>query len=263
MDSDEFGAFRPDELTLAVDEAHRLQRPATIHARSRQSVIDAAAAGFDWIMHASFMDEQGLDLILEKGIPIVPALTLLVNSLEANDVNGVLSPGARSHLERELDAASSVLRRVHEAGGTLIAGSESGFAMTPYGEWHAREMEIFVDRLAMSPFEALLCMTRNAALTVPTWRDRIGTLTPGKLADVLIVDGRPDEDVRVLQDRSRLICIIKDGAVVRSWRPPGLERIRLRSERTHLYAPSRYRHGPAPGDGFTAEGVTAQGTASD
>ena len=136
--SDEFGAFRLEELELAVDEAHRLQRPAAIHARSRQSVIDAAEAGFDWIMHASFMDDKGLDLVLERQIPILPALTLLVNTLEANAVGSVLSPTALSHLERELDAASEVLRRAWQGGAILIAGSESGFAMTPYGEWHAR-----------------------------------------------------------------------------------------------------------------------------
>jgi imidazolonepropionase-like amidohydrolase len=243
VESDEFGAFRPEELELAVDEAHRLQRPATIHARSRQSVIDAAGAGFDWIMHASFMDDRGLELVLEKGIPILPAMTLLVNSLEANRDGGVISHAAVAHLERELDAASAVLRKAHEAGATLIAGSETGFAMTPYGEWHTREMAIFVERLGMSSFEALLCMTRNAAVTVPPWRADVGTLTVGKLADVLVVDGRPDDDVRVLADRRALHWIVKGGEVVRPQRAgAGVgERARMRFEKTHLLSPRLHR----------------------
>jgi len=70
LSSDEYAAFRFEEVELATDEAHRLTRPITIHARSRQSVRYAAKAGVDWIMHASYMDEETLDMVLEKQIPI-------------------------------------------------------------------------------------------------------------------------------------------------------------------------------------------------
>src|SRR5688572_25052345 len=66
--SDEFAAFRLEEIELAVDEAHRLGRPVTIHARSRQSVEFAAKAGVDWIMHASFMDKPTMEMVVEKRI---------------------------------------------------------------------------------------------------------------------------------------------------------------------------------------------------
>ncbi len=136
--SDEYASFRLDELELAVDEAHRLERPVTIHARSRQSVEFAAKANVDWIMHASYMDEPTLEMVLEKKIPLLPAMTLLVNTLEANREN--LSPAMRDRVKRELDAAAQILSKAHQSGATLVAGSETGFAMTPYGEWHAREM---------------------------------------------------------------------------------------------------------------------------
>lgn len=206
----EFAAFSRDELALAVDEAHRLCRPLTMHARSRQSVADAAAVGVDWIMHASYMDPETLELVLEKQIPLLPAMTLLVNSLEAPDHR----PFVADAMKHELDAAVSILSKAHAAGATLIAGSESGFAMTPYGEWHTREMELFVSHLGMGDMEALLCMTRNAALAVPRDRDMVGTLRPGKYADLLVVDGNPDSDVRVLGDRARLLAIVKGGVEV-------------------------------------------------
>ena len=236
-DSEEFAAFRLEELELAVDEAHRLGRPVTIHARSRQSIEFAAAAGVDWIMHASFMDEPTLETVVEKGIPLLPALTLLVNTLEANPD---LPPQAADGIKREIDAAVGIISKAHEAGATLICGSETGFAMTPYGEWHARELEIFVTMFGVPHHEALLCMTRNAARAVPRHTEHIGTLTAGKYADVLIVDGRPDEDVRVLQDKSNLEMVMQGGRQIRPGRPPEAARRTHKFEKAHIYTPSVY-----------------------
>ncbi len=237
--SDEYASFRLEELELAVDEAHRLGRPVTIHARSRQSVEYAAKAGVDWIMHASYMDRPTLEMVLEKDIPLLPAMTLLVNTLEANRAD--LSPALRDRFKRELDAAAAILSEAHRNGATLIGGSESGFAMTPYGEWHAREMELFVDLLGMNHFEALLSMTRNSALTLPQHSERIGTLTPGKYADLLVVEGNPDEDVTILQDRSRIRTIVKAGRTVSPWRPTSVPRTKHPFEKTHVYTPQIYR----------------------
>ena len=237
--SDEYASFRLDELELAVEESHRLGRPVTIHARSRQSVEYAARAGVDWIMHASYMDDPTLEMVLEKDIPLLPAMTLLVNTLEANRAN--LSPPMRDRFKRELDAAAAILSKAHEHGATMVGGSESGFAMTPYGEWHAREMELFVDILGMTHFEALLSMTRNSAMTLPQHADRIGTLTPGKYADLLVVDGNPDQDVRILQDRASIRAIFKAGRRVSRWRPAELPRLKHPFEKTHVFTPQLYR----------------------
>lgn len=232
----EWGAFRLEELELAVDEAHRLGRPVAMHARSRQSVAHAVAAGVDWIMHASYMDVETLDQVVDRGTPLLPAMTLLVNSLEA----GGMRPEANDAMQRELDAAVSILSKAHQQGATLIAGSESGFAMTPFGQWHTREMELFVSHLGMSDMQALLCMTRNAAVAVPGQSSMIGTLTPGKYADMLIVEGRPDEDVRVLADRGQLRSVIKGGREVQPWRPESLPTRRLPFEKARPYVADQF-----------------------
>ena len=101
-------------------------------------------------------------------------------------------------------------------------------------------MEIFVKMLGVPDHEALLCMTRNSAMTLPEHRDSIGTLTAGKYADVLIVDGNPDQDVTVLQDRHRLKMVMQAGQQVTAWRPPEAERRIHRFEKAHIYTPSVY-----------------------
>lgn len=236
----EWGAFRSDEVDLAVDEAHRLGRPIAMHARSRQSVADAVGAGVDWVMHASYMDPPTLEMALDKGTPFLPAMTLLVNSLDA----GGMRPAACDGIKRELDAAVSILSKAYEAGATLIAGSETGFAMTPYGQWHTREIELFVSHLGMSDMRALLCMTRDAAISVPRVASMIGTLTAGKYADLLVVDGEPDRDVRVLGDPRRIRTVIKGGADVTPWRPASVPTVRMSFEQARPYAPELFERPP-------------------
>ena len=92
--------------------------------------------------------------------------------------------------------------------------------MTPYGQWHTRELELFVELLGMNDHDALLCMTRNAARATPRHGADVGTLAPGKFADLLVVDGRPDHDVRVLADRSRLRGASRAGVDVALARRP-------------------------------------------
>jgi imidazolonepropionase-like amidohydrolase len=204
-------------------------------------VADAAEAGFDWIMHASYMDGPTLDKVLERDTPLVPAMTLLVNFLEGGDS---LAPAARDGMRRELDAAVSILSKAVADGATLIAGSESGFAVTPYGQWHTRELELFVELLGMNDHDALLCMTRNAARATPRHGPDVGTLAPGKFADVLLVEGQPDRDVRILADRSRLRAVIKGGVDVTG--APGGPRELRAFERTRLYASAPYQRPQPP-----------------
>jgi cytosine/adenosine deaminase-related metal-dependent hydrolase len=93
-----------------------------------------------------------------------------------------------------------------------------GFAVTPYGEWHAREMELFVSHLGMSPLEAISRGTREAAFAVDP--DGIGALERGRWADVLVVDGDPLADIRILQDRKRIRALFQGREAVDLAEPP-------------------------------------------
>jgi imidazolonepropionase-like amidohydrolase len=215
--SSEATAFTLDELRAIVDEAHRLGKKVTTHARSGRAASDAARAGVDWIQHASFMTDDDLEAVVKAGTPICPTWTLAANLADWGSAFGT-PPALSEEFKREMEVAVKVIRRAHEAGVTLMIGSDSGFAATPYGEWHARELELFVRHLDLSPMEAIVAATRNNALTLRNGHE-VGTLEPGKLADVLVVDGDPLRDIRVLQDRSRFAMIIQGGREVDTSRP--------------------------------------------
>jgi imidazolonepropionase-like amidohydrolase len=215
--SSEVEAFTLDELKAIVDEAHRIHKKVTIHARSGKSASDAARAGVDWIQHASFMNDDDLETVMRAGTPICPTWTILANIAEWGEHFGVPGP-LIDEFRRELEIAVKVIRRAYEGGIRLLMGSEAGFAITPYGHWHARELELFVRYLGMSPMEALVTATKNNTLTLRNGAE-VGTLEGGKLADVLVVDGDPLKDIGVLQERSRLAVIIKGGCLVDTTRP--------------------------------------------
>ena len=95
------------------------------------------------------------------------------------------------------------MQKAREAGIPMMTGTDSGFAVTPYGEWHARELEIFVRDLGFTPAEALHCATSVAARFV-NHGDSIGLLASGAFADFIAIDGSPLENISILQDKTRI-----------------------------------------------------------
>jgi imidazolonepropionase-like amidohydrolase len=128
-----------------------------------------------------------------------------------------------------------MLRRAHEAGVRLLCGSESGFSHTPYGHWHAREVEIFVDVLGLSPLEAITCATRNGALALRRDEGTIGVVAEGAAADLLVVEGDPSRDVSVVGDRRNLRAVVSRGRPVDLDRP-WPERAPLAGEKVGLWS---------------------------
>ena len=126
----------------------------------------------------------------------------------------------------------------HSLGVEIIAGSESGLSLVPFGQWHARELEIFVTHLGMSPLEAIRAGTLAASTTLPRWREKIGSIERGKRADLLVVDGDPSVDITVLQQPSKIEMVFKDGRVVD--RTPVPERRVHSFERTRIFLQGRF-----------------------
>jgi imidazolonepropionase-like amidohydrolase len=206
------GTIDEDDLRAIANLAHMMGRRCTIHARSGMATVAAVKAGFDWIIHASYMTDEDLAVLLEHRTPVNPTLALLVNTVEWGADVGA-SQRLIDSMKREIEAASRGLSKAYKEGIMIMAGTDSGNGMCPYGEWHAREMELLMTHLGMSGMDALKAGTINAAFTLGL-QDEIGTLEEGKLADILVVDGDPLANIAVLQDKKRLKVIMKDGAIV-------------------------------------------------
>ncbi len=241
-DSLDGAAFTYEEFKTIADEAHRVGKICTVHARSRDSILLAAKAGFDIIFHASFIDDEGIDWCLKNKCVIVPTLPLLVNILEASP-DGPIT-GA---FKREVDAATQNLPKAYRAGVPLIQGSESGWSPIPYGEWHAREMQIFVEYLGMTPLEAIHAGALAATRIFKRFGHDIGMLEAGRYADILVVDGDPTKDITLLQKPSRFDFIFKGGQPID--RTPPAPRRQMYYERHKIFLNGVFHYDQDAGKG--------------
>ncbi|WAH55774.1 amidohydrolase family protein [Pseudomonas silvicola] len=213
-------AFTADETREMVDEAHRLGCKVATHAYGREAVLYAAKAGVDLVFHAFYMDDDCIEALLQAGSILAPTMTFPQNTVDfCQPHDPAISTGYAAYCARTLEVGSAVLKRAKAAGIPFACGSDSGFAVTPYGEWHARELELLVKRLGFTPAEALFAATHVGARCMPKG-DTLGTLEVGKQADFLVLDGSPLDDIRLLQDRSRFKAVYKAGQAVNLTRSP-------------------------------------------
>ncbi len=208
----EIQAFTYDELAHVCEVAHSLGVPVVGHCRSASSTRDAALAGFDMILHATFMDDEALKAVVDRKVPIVPTLTFQANLADFGESVGA-DANLREVFRREITEGSVCLKQAFEAGVPMVCGSESGFSITPYGDWHYREMEIFVEHMGFTPMQAIQAATREGARSLKR-EGELGCIAPGYLADILVVDGDPLADLGLLGKRKHIKHIFKDGCPV-------------------------------------------------
>ena len=202
-------AWSFDELKAVCDTAHELDTKVMAHCRNAESVKVCARAGVDILLHASFMDDEGLDAVIEAGSSICPTFTFLANLADFGSRVGA-GEGMEDVFRGEISATAKMMRKAYDAGVPILCGSESGFALTPYGHWHGREAEVLVAELGLSPLEAIVCATANGAIAMRA-EGKLGVIAEGCLADAVVVDGDPLRDIRVLNDRSRFSEVISRG----------------------------------------------------
>lgn len=222
----EISTWTPDELKLVCDTAHQFGIPVVGHCRDAVSTRDAALAGFDMILHATYMDDEALRAVIDNKVPLVPTFTFQANLA---DFGGAI--GSDEHLREvfraEITESVGTLRAAFDSGVPLLTGSESGFSLTPYGDWHYRELQVFVEDLGMTPLEAINSATEQGARALKL-EGELGCIAPGYLADILIFNGEPEKTITQLGEQERFRYIIKDGCVVNTetplpsdWQLPG------------------------------------------
>lgn len=207
----QYQAFTLAEMQAITEIAHQLHRDVTIHARGRQEVAASVRAGVDWVMHGNIMDEEVAAEMAEAGIPLVPTLLYLANTVDWPHLvkpTAVQWEGCRELLER----SAVSLHAARDAGVNFAMGTDTGFAMTPYGEWHARELELLCTYAGLTPMEAIQAGTRNGARMMGL-EGELGMVAAGCLADVIVVQGDPLSNLRLLYGGEAVRQVIKGGVV--------------------------------------------------
>jgi imidazolonepropionase-like amidohydrolase len=204
-----------EEIAAVVGEARRRNVRVAIHSRGSASTRAAAEAGVDWIMHADLATDADLDAVAAAGCRLLPTMTFLAMVLEADGRYGQdMIQMDVGRMKRHFDRLIGVVERARRLGITVLAGSDTGNnTFMPFGELHARELEIFVTYCGFTPMDAIVAATRDNAFAVGL-EGEVGVLAPGKLADIVVLTRDPLADVRVLAGGRHLAWVVKDGQVV-------------------------------------------------
>ena len=201
--------FSEEEVRVAIEEAHRWGRTVAIHAQSYDSVKFALRAGVDTVEHGTRMDEEAIELFKRSPSILVPTLCTLMSVLELGAKLDLL-PKQREEMAVNEPLWLASVERAHAAGLPIAAGGDLGNRF-PHGT-NARELEYLV-RAGLSPLEAIQAATGTAARALKL--DKLtGALEAGRRADVLVLDGDPLADIRLLQEPERQALVLKDGRAV-------------------------------------------------
>jgi imidazolonepropionase-like amidohydrolase len=199
-----------EEMHAVVATAHNHGLKVTGHCRATEGIKNALKAGYDAIEHATFIDNEGLELMLTRDVPAVPALYFELASIERGPEFGLSQRVIDGHKET-LEGGIESCRRILKAGGRLGMGGDYGFGWNPHGDY-ARELTFFVENVGFTPLETITCATKTGA-EIMGGVNEIGTVEAGKLADLLIVEGDVAADISLLEDRQRFIAVLQGGAV--------------------------------------------------
>ncbi len=196
-----------EELNALVDQAHTQRRKAAAHSHGAEAAKRAVRAGIDSIEHGSFLDEEALRMMKEKGTFYVPTLMAIEGIRERMAAGAKMDPRQERKARLAMDAIDTTVRKALSMGVRIAMGTDAG--VYPHGR-NAEELHLLVDR-GMKPIDALKATTSVDAELFGI-SERTGTLEAGKLADVVAVPGDPLVNIRTVET---VVFVMKDGVVYR------------------------------------------------
>jgi len=200
------------EVAAAVEIARAGAVRVCAHARSAESVKMCVRHGIGIIYHANFADAEALDMLeaTRDRVFVGPALGLTYQACYAGSEWGMTPEMARERgILRELEVSVDTMGQMRKRGIRVLPGGDYGFAWNPHGTY-ARDLLLFVDVLGFTPTETLVAATRLGG-EIMGMAGELGQIKAGYLADLLLVDGNPLEDIKLLQNQDALLVIMKDG----------------------------------------------------
>lgn len=203
--------YGADEIAAAVEEAGKVGKWVAAHAHGVQGIRNAVAAGVRTVEHGTYLhqDERLMETMARSGIFLVPTLKPGFDVLSG--ARSGVPDWIREKLKTVQDDAMRSVQRALQMGIPIALGSD---AATPYNYHGDNAMElVWLGEAGLAPMQVIVAATSTAARALG-WDSWLGTLEPGKAADLLVVDGNPLENLRVLADRRNIRLVFKDGQVV-------------------------------------------------
>ncbi|HLN17863.1 MAG TPA: amidohydrolase family protein [Acidimicrobiales bacterium] len=197
-----------EELSAGIEAAHLRGAKVRGHIANREAIHLALDCGIDVIDHADGMDEECIERIVDAGTFVVPSQYFPYRFAESMGPGGL---GFTESLRADLEESLAILPKANEAGVKLVVGDDYGALGFPHGHY-AEELAFYVEHAGIDPLDVVRWATKHGAELMGRGHE-LGTLTEGKLADLVVVDGDPLADLGLLADRSRL-TVLKGGRVV-------------------------------------------------
>jgi imidazolonepropionase-like amidohydrolase len=201
------------EVEAVCDVAHAHGKRVAAHCRNDASIRMALRHGVAILFHANLIDDDTCAAVEaeKERVFVAPTLGHTYTTLNEAAPWGITpAMGKERGLDRELDRGIENMKNLKRRGVRVLPGGDYGFAWNPNGT-NARDLEHFVNLLGFAPMEAIVAATRFGGELMMRG-DELGQIKPGFIADLLVVDGDPLEDIAILRDRTRLRAIMRGGA---------------------------------------------------
>jgi imidazolonepropionase-like amidohydrolase len=199
--------FSDEEMAVIVREAHSKGKYVCAHTMHIPGTLAAVKAGIDSVEHGTRLNEEIVDIMVKKGIYLVPTLYVAWGVAAKGETFGL----PKSYVDiaaKIFEFAKQSFRLAYKKGVKIALGTDCGFNMVTHGS-NAKEFELMVE-MGMTPMEAIQAGT-SAAAEMLRMSDQIGTVEEGKLADLVLVDGNPLNKIEILQQEQSILMVMKEG----------------------------------------------------
>jgi len=203
--------FTEEELRAGIREAHKAGRKTATHAMGTEGILNALRAGIDSIEHGVFLNEEAVSWMVNRSVPFVPTLSALYHIEKRGIAAGIPAFAVEKTIRIKPFHLQSV-RMAREAGVRVAMGTDAGTPFNLHGE-NLGELKRLVE-LGYSPMEAIQAATEIAAKVIGL-ESELGTIEEGKMADLIVVEGNPLEDIDILLKAEAIDLVMQGGKLVK------------------------------------------------
>ena len=200
------------ELRAGVEEAHKAGKKTATHAMGTRGIQNALRAGIDSIEHGVYLDDETISMMMERNIPYIPTISALYN-IETKGIEAGIPAFAVEKTLKVKPFHLESIRMARETGIAVAAGTDAGTPFNLHGE-NLAEIKLLVDYGGFSPMGAIEAGTRIAARVLGL-EEKLGTVEEGKVADLVLVEGNPLDNMDVLLNQESIRLVMQGGKIVK------------------------------------------------